>query len=141
MSERVPAPLRRRVRKRAAGRCEYCLIHEDDVGLPLEPDHILAAKHGGGANEANLAWACFVCNRRKGADLASIYPLTGMIVRLFNPRADERSRHFRLENGNILPLTAEARATENLLQLNRPENVEIRRLLVRAGWSPSSTRK
>ena len=31
---RVPAPLRDAVRSRSGGRCEYCLVHEDD---PFEP--------------------------------------------------------------------------------------------------------
>lgn len=42
MSEYVPAATRR-----VNGCCEYCLIHEDDVLLPHEPDHIIATKHRG----------------------------------------------------------------------------------------------
>lgn len=140
MSQRVPAALRRRVRRRAGGRCEYCLIHEDDVGLAHEPDHIVAAKHGGATDAANLAWACFLCNRRKGTDLASIDPLTDTVVRLFNPRIHQWSEHFRLRDGAILPLTAEARATEYLLQLNSTESIETRRFLAKAGRYPEGTR-
>lgn len=86
MSEYVPARLRREIRQRANQHCEYCLIHEDDVLLPHEPDHIIAMKHDGATSEANLAWTCFLCNRAKGSDIASVDPLSCEIVRLFSPR-------------------------------------------------------
>jgi hypothetical protein len=63
VTEYVAAATRRLVRARAQGRCEYCLIHEDDVLLPHEPDHIIASKHRGVTDKDNLAWTCFVCNR------------------------------------------------------------------------------
>lgn len=72
MSEYVPAELRRLIRERAGHRCEYCLLHEEDAFLPHEPDHIIAVKHRGETTEGNLAWTCFVCNRGKGSDLASV---------------------------------------------------------------------
>ena len=133
MSERVPAALRRFVRERAAGRCEYCLLHEDDSLLPHQPDHIVAGKHRGAIDASNLSWACFLCNRHKGTDLSSIDPETGRIERLFNPRTDAWTDHFRLKDGSIVPLTAIGRVTEYLLQFNTPENVETRRLLAAAG--------
>jgi hypothetical protein len=39
--------LRRRVRERAADRCEYCLLAQDDAYFAHKPDHIVAEKHGG----------------------------------------------------------------------------------------------
>ena len=36
MSERVPTGIRESVRLRANGRCEYCLIYEDDALLTHE---------------------------------------------------------------------------------------------------------
>ena len=86
MSQYIPAELRRQVQARAGQRCEYCLLHDDDAFLPHEPDHIIAVKHHGKTNEANLAWTCFVCNRAKGSDLASIDDVSGDIIRLLNPR-------------------------------------------------------
>ena len=82
----VPARLRRRVQQRAAGRCEYCLLSEEDAFFSHEPDHIIAKKHGGTTSYANLAWACFDCNRFKGSDIASKDLLTGQLVSLFDPR-------------------------------------------------------
>jgi hypothetical protein len=136
MSDRISAALRRFVQQRARGRCEYCLLHGDHAMLPHEPDHIIALKHGGRTHEANLAWACFLCNRFKGSDLASIDIETGQVVRLFNPRADDWSMHFRLQDGRIDPLTPIGRVTEYLLQFNRPENVALRSALRKAGDYP-----
>ncbi len=133
MRERVPAALRRLVADRANRRCEYCGIHEDDVFLAFEPDHIVALKHRGATSEDNLAWTCFSCNRLKGSDVASIDPDTGKVVRLFHPRRDKWEDHFRHEQGRILPLTAIGRVTEYLLQFNAPDSVDYRRQLARAG--------
>jgi 5-methylcytosine-specific restriction endonuclease McrA len=134
MSEYVPAALRRLVTERAEGYCEYCGVHADDVTLPHEPDHVFATKHGGETTADNLALACFVCNRFKGTDLASIDPQTDQVVRLFHPRRDTWADHFRGEpNGVIEPLTDIGRVTARLLQFNLPESVEARRLLIEAG--------
>jgi hypothetical protein len=102
MSEDVPAAPRSLARDRANGRCEYCLLHEDDAWVPHEPDHIIARKHRGRTEEPNLAWTCFSCNRHKGTDVASVDEDTGRIVRLFHPRRDRWTKHFRLR-GALLP--------------------------------------
>jgi hypothetical protein len=117
MSERVPTALRVLVQSRAESRCEYCLIHEDDAHFSHQPDHIIARKHRGPTEEANLAWACYLCNLLKGSDIASVDIESGQIVRLFNPRLDNWAEHFRLVGGRIVPLTAIGRVTEYLLQL------------------------
>ena len=83
---RVPAPLRDSVRSRAGGRCEYCLVQEDDVFEPHEADHIIAEQHGGQTPPDNLAFACWDCNRRKGPNISSVDPESGEVVRLFYPR-------------------------------------------------------
>ena len=71
----VSAALRLQVRQRAAGCCEYCLVHEDYVIAPHEPDHITAEQHGGPTSSENLAFACFHCNRLKGTHLARMAQL------------------------------------------------------------------
>ena len=68
----IPASLRREVIERAEQRCEYCLIHADDFLHRHEVDHVVAEKHRGVTNAANLAYACFACNRNKGSDLGSL---------------------------------------------------------------------
>ena len=133
---RISAALRREVRKRARECCEYCLLAESQVFFPHEPDHLIARKHGGKTLSENLALACFDCNRFKGADIASIDANTGELVRLFKPRTQSWSEHFKLEGGLIVPLTAVGRVTDQLLRLNLPIRVEIRQRLTALGKYP-----
>src|SRR5690348_2521949 len=128
---RISAALRRQVRERASERCEYCLLAEVQAFFPHEPDHIVSRKHGGETVSANLALACFDCNRFKGTDISSVDPLTGDLVHLFNPRIQAWSDHFVLRGGMIVPLTAVGRVTEKLLQFNLGSRVEVRERL----WS------
>lgn len=125
--------MRRQVQERAAGRCEYCLLSEEDAFFSHEPDHIIAEKHGGETSLTNLAWSCFDCNRFKGSDIASRDPTNQQLVPLFNPRSDPWDRHFELRGAKIFALTGEGRATERLLRLNLPERVEIRKALAKLG--------
>jgi hypothetical protein len=81
----VIAPLRRLVEQRAGGACEYCGISESSTFAAHEVDHIIAIKHGGLTEEANLALACAVCNKHKGTDIASIDPASGALAALFIP--------------------------------------------------------
>jgi hypothetical protein len=144
MSAHIPAELRALVRERASKRCEYCLIHEDDVALRHQPDHIIARKHGGLTTAENMAYSCALCNSFKGSDIASVDIESGLVVRLFNPRIDDWHQHFRRLEGSILSLTPEGRATARVLQFNRPDLVQLRQLSVAAEQSaekrpPSTT--
>jgi 5-methylcytosine-specific restriction endonuclease McrA len=136
MSQDIPAPLRTLARERARGRCEYCLLHEEDAWEPHQPDHIIALKHRGLTAEDNLAWTCALCNRHKGTDLASIDGETGRVVRLFHPRRDRWARHFRHDVGRIVPQTAGGRVTEFLLRLNRADRLRVRQTLAAKGLYP-----
>jgi hypothetical protein len=129
---RLSRTLELEVRHRAAGRCEYCLFPESASELPFHIDHIIAQKHGGDSKLDNLAFACTVCNRRKSSDLSSFDPETGVLVPLFHPRRDSWHEHFSLDRGEIVGLTASARATVRLLRLNHPDRVKER--LIRHGW-------
>ncbi|MGH2516314.1 MAG: HNH endonuclease [Ktedonobacterales bacterium] len=133
---RVPKSLRRRVRERAHGRCEYCLLHDEDATYPHEADHVIAERHGGLTEFANLAWACFACNHFKGTDLTSIDPLTGHLAALYDPRQHHWERHFRLNGGRIEPLTINGRTTVTLLHLNDPERIARRTGLIEIGRYP-----
>lgn len=130
---RISAALRREVRERAGERCEYCLIAETQAFFPHEPDHLIAIKHGGQTTSANLALACFDCNRFKGSDIASIDSVSGELVALFNPRTQQWSEHFRLNGGEIEAVTSTGRVTERLLRLNLPSRVEVRERLAALG--------
>ena len=135
----ISAGLRQQVRRRAKNCCEYCLLSEQDAFFVHEPDHIIAEKHSGATTIDNLALACFDCNRFKGSDIASLDPTSGKLVRLFNPRVDTWTEHFRIdpESGRILGLTDIARATVRLLKLNLPARIEIRATLGASADTPS----
>ncbi|HEY6331620.1 MAG TPA: HNH endonuclease signature motif containing protein [Blastocatellia bacterium] len=132
----ISASIRRLVRERAGGRCEYCLLPEETAFFAHEPDHIVAQKHGGGTVEDNLAYSCFDCNRFKGSDIASLDPIDGQMVALFNPRSDQWRDHFLVREGEIVPLTPVGRVTVRLLKLNLPERLEVRRALGAFGRYP-----
>jgi hypothetical protein len=133
---RVPTALKAAVRERAGARCEYCRMPEVGGFFAHEPDHVIATQHGGSTELANLAHACFQCNRLKGPNLASVDPETHRVVSLFNPRTDLWSMHFRTEGGRIIPLTPVARATAALLAFDDPDRIEARRKLWLAGRYP-----
>ena len=124
----IPAALRNLVYERADGCCEYCLVSEAVSFATHQIDHIIAEKHGGLTVEENLALSCALCNKYKGSDLTSIDNETGEIVRLFNPRKDVWSEHFKIENGVFIGLTPNARATIRLLQINNSARIEERKI-------------
>jgi hypothetical protein len=128
----ISVALRRLVAERANHACEYCLIPQIAVFISHEVDHVIAEKHGGLTDADNLALSCTVCNKYKGSDLASIEFSTGEIIRLYHPRRDRWRDHFQLEAGNILPLSSIGQVTVRLLQINRSERVQERRLLLQA---------
>lgn len=132
-SSYIPTEIRRVVRERANYCCEYCLIPEAFTFASHEIDHIIARKHGGETTAENLALSCTICNQHKGSDLASIDPETGELTPLYNPRKHKWQEHFRIEDNQIIPLTAEGRVTVHLLQFNRQERIEERKLLIEAG--------
>lgn len=98
----------------------------------MKVDHILSRKHGGGSSADNLAYACTICNRLKGSDIASI-DRSGRLVRLFNPRSADWTQHFGLDGAVIQPLTTAAEATARLLRFNAAERVTERHLLQQFG--------
>ncbi len=125
--------IRQQVYERAEGRCEYCRIPDENGYAPQEIDHIYAIQHGGTSNMDNLCLACWICNRYKGTNLSSLDPLTGEVVRLFHPRRDVWLEHFRLIGAKIEALTPVGRVTVNLLQLNRNDRLEERRIMITLG--------
>ena len=138
MASYVNAELRRQVEERAGGKCEYCLIHDDDTYVGCQVDHIIAVKHGGLTEQDNLAFACAVCNRAKGTDIASLIPGTRKLIKLFNPRTDAWADHFRLDMVTLLiePTTDIGRVTAALLGFNEIERVLERQSLVQIGRFP-----
>ena len=133
MRDGISAAVRLLVASRAARRCEYCLLHEDDSFTPHQIDHIISRKHGGNSSPDNLALACIRCNAWKGSDIASFGFEPDRISPLFHPRHDLWQDHFRLEAGDIVPLTAAGAATVRLPRLNLLGRVTERRVLIQSG--------
>jgi HNH endonuclease len=132
----ITEALRNEVARRAHNRCEYCLIHEDDLAFRPHIDHIVSRKHGGLSDIENLAYACVLCNRRKGSDVAAV-GRSGEIVRLFHPRHDLWASHFQLDGNLIRGRSDVGRASAELLKFNAPERLAERNLLQSLGSYPT----
>jgi hypothetical protein len=134
---RTSRTLEAEVRRRANGRCEYCLLPETAAELPFHLDHIIAQKHGGQTQADNLAWACFSCNLRKGPNIAGLDPQTGELTHLFNPRVDTWSEHFIWDGVWLRGKTPIGRATVAVLDINHADSVAVREALREEGiFSP-----
>ncbi|MFN7115190.1 MAG: HNH endonuclease [Saprospiraceae bacterium] len=85
MSRYIPDALRTLVAERANTCCEYCLLPELYSFFSFHVDHIISVKHGGETEADNLAYACTLCNRNKGADLGTILIKNGPLIPFSNP--------------------------------------------------------
>lgn len=116
----------RQVEARAAGRCEYCRMHQSLQGATFHVEHIIPQSRGGQAQLDNLAWACPSGNLQKAHLGASVDPETGNEVPLFNPRIDNWNGHFRWDGYRILGQTPIGKVTVVALDLNHPRRMQIR---------------
>jgi len=130
------ADLERKVRQRAQYSCEYCLTPESAYRFTFPIDHIVAKQHGGETSLNNLAEACLRCNSHKGPNLSGIDPASGRLVRLYHPRQDRWTRHFRWKGPIILGITAIGRATIVVLDMNHSDSVAVREALIAEGGFP-----
>ncbi|MGK3962906.1 HNH endonuclease [Sorangium sp. So ce118] len=124
------------VTQRANAVCEYCQLPQSLSSIPFEIDHIIAQKHGGVTVPENLGFACFYCNSYKGPNIAGIDPESGRIVRLYNPRKDRWSKHFRWDGPLLVGISAIGRATIAVLAINHPDAVALRASLIEEGVFP-----
>jgi hypothetical protein len=126
----MDASARQLVRERAGHRCEYCRMPERHSALRFHIDHILPRQHGGTDAVGNLALACPECNLRKGPNLTGMDPDTGIVTRLFQPRTDRWERHFVRDGAAISGLTPVGRTTAWLFEINSPDRLHWRQLLL-----------
>jgi 5-methylcytosine-specific restriction endonuclease McrA len=75
--------IRRAVRKRAGGICEYCHTSEKWQYVLFTIDHIYPPHLGGTNDLDNLALACFHCNRQKSGQVNAADPVSGEVARYF----------------------------------------------------------
>src|SRR5262245_35150671 len=64
---RIPSAVRRRVRRRARGLCEYCRSRAELTGHEFTVDHVVPESLRGSSRLDNLCWCCFWCNSFKQA--------------------------------------------------------------------------
>src|SRR5437868_13999809 len=115
------------VQRRARDICEYCRMPHRFYRTDFQVDHIIAEQHGGSTDLDNLAWSCLHCNLHKGPNLTGIDPLTKKISRLFHPRRDNWSAHFRWRGPDLVGRSARGRATIAVLAMNDPRYIAVRK--------------
>jgi HNH endonuclease len=123
------------VRRRAEHRCEYCHLPQSAYRARFQIDHVIAQKHKGPTVAENLALACPRCNNAKGPNLSGIDPQSGKVVTLFHPRREAWSEHFRWSGATLIGNTEIGRATVEVLNVNDPDLVAVRRQLMDEGIS------
>ncbi len=132
----VPANLDRRVRERAKELCEYCRLPQAFYPWTFQIDHIVAEQHLGKTQMNNLTLACPRCNRCKGPNLSGIDVQTHELTPLFHPRRDRWADHFRWRGPRLLGLTSVGRVTIQVLNINHPDDIKLRRALIGEGIFP-----
>ena len=128
MPRKLPGAVQEHVRHRANYLCEYCHTSEFWQAVRFTIDHMVPVTEGGEGTPANLALACFHCNRRKSNRQVAVDSETNQIVPLFNPRLHNWADHFiwSTDGLRIVPRTAIGRVTASILQLNRGRILYIR---------------
>jgi len=128
--------LEKEIWQRAGDACEYCKMPQAFYRTRHQIDHIIAQQHQGKTSFENLALAYFPCNNHKGPNLSGIDPVSGKMVRLFNPRRDQWKNHFRWDGPRLVGKTAIGRATVEVLAINHPNYVAARVELINEGVFP-----
>ncbi len=124
MSRYLSNKLKELVPKRANFRCEYCRLSAELSYFPFHIEHIISLKHGGKTISINLAYACPLCNIKKGSDIATILNNPDVLIRFFNPRIDNWHEHFIIEDtGLIVSKTSIGEATIKIFNFNHPDSI------------------
>jgi hypothetical protein len=133
----ISAQLKKAVRERANGYCEYCRSHQRFSTQPFFIDHIIPQPEGA-TNLDNLALACPACNNHKYNKTTARDPVSGKIVSLYHPRRQRWRDHFCWDENFIFILgsTATGRATIEALKLNREHLIDMRQTLGAMGKHP-----
>ncbi len=139
MAEAVGAArVKEEVARRAHDCCEYCRGQARFALESLSVEHIIPKSRGGKTALENLALACQGCNNHKYNKTSHCDPVTNEMTPLFHPRTQRWSDHFAWTDdfALVIGLTSVGRATVEALRLNRPEVVNLRRVLFQAGEHP-----
>ena len=139
---RLPTKLKRLVRQRALGYCEYCISPDFCTTQLHSTEHITPESRGGTSDADNLALACQGCNGSKSNKTQALDPSTRQPAALFHPRHDDWHEHFAWSPNHLylIGLTPTGRATISALDLNRPGVVRLRRMLLLTREHPPTHR-
>lgn len=134
----IPKGLKKTVINRAKERCEYCQSWQHNAIHSFHIDHLVPVDKDGKTELNNLAFSCGGCNSAKSDKVTAIYPVTKLVVTIFNPRQHKWEDHFAWSNDflEIIGLTPIGRGSVELLRLNRPGLRNMRRLAKLAGEHP-----
>ncbi len=116
----------RAVERCAAGRGEYCRMHQSLQGATFHVEHIILRSRGGKSEIENLAWACLGCNFHKSNRVEVTAPDDQEPVPPFHPRRHEWDEHFCSEGYQVIGITRIGRATVETLVLNHERRIKIR---------------
>ncbi|MBN4003993.1 HNH endonuclease signature motif containing protein [Nostoc sp. LPT] len=122
----IGASLHQLVIQRASDRCEYCCLSQAGQEATFHIDHVTPVVAGGKTTADNLALACVSCSLHKSVRQTVEDPMTGKIVRIFNPRQQVWKEHFRWSGVQVVGLTATGRGTIDTLRMNRTIILSIR---------------
>lgn len=134
----MTAEQRERVFRRAKGCCEYCHSQQAFSSDDFAVEHIVPKSAGGGDDLENLALSCQGCNNRKYVAVSAADPVSGEVVPIYNPRQHSWAEHFlwSTDHSLMIGISPIGRATVVRLELNRPNVVNLRRVLAAAGLHP-----
>lgn len=128
----IPVEYLKVLKSYSKGHCEYCKIPEAYSTVPFETEHIIPLFLNGKTILENLARACRSCNSAKGIKIFGLDPISGKEVSLFHPRIQSWSEHFKWNEDFtlIIGMTPIGHATIKCLKMNKPEHINLRKLLV-----------
>lgn len=131
--------LEKLVWSRANDCCEYCRMPQVFDPIAFEIDHVIARQHHGKTHLDNLALICFTCNRHKGPNIAGFDLESQQTTRLFDPRRDNWSDHFRWAGPELIGLSAIGRVTIHVLAINLEIRLALRTSLMHEGVFPPAS--
>ena len=134
----IPIAIQRAIIALSKDYCEYCLIPAAFATDFYNFDHIIPVSKNGRSELKNLARCCSICNGHKHDKMTYLDPFTQQLCRLYHPRQDKWADHFQwsLDDLHVIGKTAIGHTTIALLQLNRSNAVNLRKLLKMANLHP-----
>ncbi len=138
MNVYIPIQLQRRIRELFSNCCAYCQTAEHLTATVFEFEHIVPRSAGGSTCFENLCLSCPMCNRYKRDLTSAINPHTTDIVPLFNPQKDLWIDHFAWNDDHteVVGLTDVGIAMIDMLHMNRPAMIRVRKMWVVMGEHP-----